>query len=166
MNSIEILSQQLGLQLQARGQTVCTAESCTGGMISAAFTDVAGSSAWFGYGFVTYGNQAKQQLLGVSGESLQAAGAVSEVVVRQMAAGALERAGADWAIAVSGIAGPGGGSPEKPVGTVWFAIVGRETAGEAFSCCFDGDRASVRQQAVTTALDRLLTLLTKDTRVV
>ncbi|MBV8048282.1 MAG: nicotinamide-nucleotide amidase [Paludibacterium sp.] len=156
MENIEALARRLGEALRARGETVATAESCTGGMISAALTDIAGSSDWFGYGFVTYSNQAKQDMLGVRVETLAAAGAVSERTVREMAAGALRRAGAHWAVAVSGVAGPGGGSPDKPVGMVWFALAGAGGECEAFVCHFDGDRAAVRRQTVERALSRLI----------
>ena len=153
------LAVKLGMCLQRRGETVTTAESCTGGMIAAALTDIAGSSAWFGYGMVSYSNQAKQDLLGVPATTLAEHGAVSEAVVRRMAAGARARSGADWAIAVSGIAGPGGGSADKPVGTVWVGLAGPDGAEQAFVCHLDGDRAAVRQQTVTIALSRLLVLL-------
>lgn len=149
------LAQRLGQQLQARAQSVATAESCTGGLMSGALTTVPGSSAWFGFGFVTYSNEAKQQLLGVASETLQRHGAVSEATVREMARGACRAAGADWAVAVSGVAGPGGGSADKPVGTVWFGLVGPD-GDEAFVCHFDGDRDAVRGQTVLTALQRLL----------
>ena len=157
------LAAQLGQLLLARGETVATAESCTGGMIAAALTDIAGSSAWFGYGLVSYSNEAKQDLLGVGAATLADHGAVSEAVVRQMAAGARKRAAADWAVAVSGIAGPGGGSPAKPVGTVWLALAGPDGLSQAFVCHFAGDRAAVRQQTVLTALDRLLRLIEDST---
>lgn len=146
---------ELGRLLRQRGWRVTCAESCTGGGIAAAITDVAGSSAWFEYGFVTYSNAAKQRLLGVAGSTLAAHGAVSEAVVREMAAGALEQAGADLAVSVSGVAGPDGGSEEKPVGTVWFAwamadrIVARRH-------CFEGDREAVRRHSVAVALDGLI----------
>jgi nicotinamide-nucleotide amidase len=159
MNSIETLSRRLGERLKTRGETVATAESCTGGMISAALTDIAGSSDWFGYGFVTYSNQAKQDLLGVAAETLREVGAVSERTVREMAAGALRRSAAHWSVAVSGIAGPAGGSADKPVGTVWFAFAGVDGASQAFVRRFDGDRAAVRRQTVETALSHLITLL-------
>ncbi|WP_024302842.1 CinA family protein [Pseudogulbenkiania sp. MAI-1] len=150
------LARQLGERLLARGESVTLAESCTAGRIAGAITDIAGSSAWFGYGFVTYSNDAKQQLLGVRAETLDADGAVSERTVREMADGALQRSGADWALAVSGIAGPTGGSAAKPVGMVWFALASRHGAAEAFVCHFTGDRLAVRRQAVETALSRLI----------
>lgn len=150
------LARQLGERLRARGETVTLAESCTAGHIAGAMTDIAGSSAWFGYGFVTYSNDAKQQLLGVRAETLADDGAVSERTVREMAEGALRRSGADWALSVSGIAGPTGGSAAKPVGMVWFALANRQGATEAFVCHFTGDRLAVRQQAVEAGLSGLI----------
>ncbi len=116
------LSEKIGRALKACGATVTTAESCTGGWIAKAITDIAGSSAWFERGFVTYSNEAKSQMIGVSEATLRDNGAVSEPVVVEMAIGALRAARADYAISVSGVAGPDGGSVEKPVGTVWFAV--------------------------------------------
>ena len=139
----------------ARGWQLTTAESCTGGWVAKTCTDLAGSSDWFGTGLVTYSNAAKCALLGVAPATLERFGAVSEPVVREMACGALERAGADIAVAVSGIAGPSGGTAEKPVGTVWFAW-SRRTGGQPLTwtrqCLFDGDRERVRRQAVAVAL--------------
>lgn len=153
-----LLAEQLGQQLQTRSAKVTTAESCTGGGIAHAITAVAGSSAWFDYGFVTYSNEAKQRLLGVSAAILEAHGAVSEAVVRSMATGASLVASADFAVAVSGIAGPGGGSADKPVGTVWFAWC--HPAGILTKLhCFSGDRESVRDQALVVALRGLLDCL-------
>lgn len=149
------LAAQLGQRLHARGAKVTTAESCTGGGIAHAITAVPGSSRWFDCGFVTYSNEAKHRLLGVRTELLQAHGAVSGEVVSAMARGAAQAACADFAVAVSGIAGPGGGSAEKPVGTVWFAW--RHPAGLATEYHhFSGDRESVRNQAVLVALRGLL----------
>ncbi|MDE2311380.1 MAG: nicotinamide-nucleotide amidohydrolase family protein, partial [Betaproteobacteria bacterium] len=119
--AMDILAAQVGGLLKAQGLMLATAESCTGGGVAQAITDVAGSSAWFERGFIAYSNQAKQQMLGVSEATLNQHGAVSEATVREMAAGALQRSGAHVALAVSGIAGPDGGTPDKPVGTVWFA---------------------------------------------
>lgn len=116
------LSEQVGQALKARGATVTTAESCTGGWVAKVITDIAGSSAWFERGFVTYSNEAKAQMIGVREETLAQHGAVSEPVVVEMAIGALKAARADYAVSISGIAGPDGGSEEKPVGTVWFAF--------------------------------------------
>jgi nicotinamide-nucleotide amidase len=136
-----------------------TAESCTGGWIAKACTDRPGSSQWFRGGAVVYGNELKSALLGVRPETLGEAGAVSEATVREMAAGALERLGGDVAVAVSGIAGPDGGTPDKPVGTVWFAWATRTAAGTTLRSelhRFDGDRDQVRQQAVAAALRGVL----------
>ena len=149
MHNVDVV--RLGDALRARKQTVALAESCTGGLIAAALTDVAGSSDWFGWGFVSYANAAKQAMLGVRADTLAAFGAVSRETVLEMAGGARSRASADWAVAVSGIAGPGGGSPGKPVGTVWIAVAGPD--GVAAECrLFAGDRAAVRAQTVEAAL--------------
>ncbi|EEJ1483306.1 nicotinamide-nucleotide amidase [Salmonella enterica subsp. enterica serovar Sanjuan] len=149
------LSEQVGLALKARGATVTTAESCTGGWLAKAITDIAGSSAWFERGFVTYSNEAKAQMIGVREETLVQHGAVSEPVVVEMAIGALKAARADFAVAISGIAGPDGGSEEKPVGTVWFAFANVSGEGITRRECFSGDRESVRRQATTYALQTL-----------
>lgn len=148
----------LGELLLARGQKVTAAESCTGGMICAAMTDLAGSSAWFERGYVVYSNAAKVDMLAVPEAMLAEYGAVSEPVVRTLAAHARQAAGAHWSVAVSGIAGPSGGSVEKPVGTVWFAWSG-PTVEESARCQFAGDRACVRSQAVDYALARLIELI-------
>ncbi|GLR14348.1 nicotinamide-nucleotide amidohydrolase family protein [Chitinimonas viridis] len=149
------LAEALGLALLARGWRVTAAESCTGGGIASAITDIPGSSAWFDMAFVTYSNAAKQQLVGVPAAVLVQHGAVSEVVARQMAEGALTAAGADLAVAVSGIAGPSGGSADKPVGMVCFAWA-TSTGTDAETRHFSGDRASVRLQTVQYALAGLL----------
>ncbi|MDF1486115.1 CinA family protein [Ramlibacter sp. H39-3-26] len=141
-----------------KGWMLATAESCTGGMIAAACTDLAGSSAWFERGFVAYSNEAKTDLLGVPAALIAAHGAVSEPVARAMAEGAVARSRAQAAVAVTGIAGPTGGSPEKPVGTVWFGWrVGAATHAQVQG--FAGDRAAVRQATVRHALARLAELL-------
>lgn len=150
------LAHQLGQALLERGWCVATAESCTGGGIGAAITAVSGSSAWFDGGLITYSNRAKQALLGVDAATLAAAGAVSEAVVSQMAAGALQRCNADLAVAVSGIAGPAGGTADKPVGTVWIAWAQRDADVATRHFVFAGDRHSVRQQTITQALQGLL----------
>ena len=142
----------------SRGWVLATAESCTGGGIGAAITAVPGSSAWFDGGVISYSNRAKQCLLGVSAESLAESGAVSEPVVRQMAQGALQCCAADLAVAVSGIAGPDGGSAEKPVGTVWIAWAQADGKVTVRHFVFAGDRQSVRQQTVAAALQGLLEL--------
>jgi nicotinamide-nucleotide amidase len=141
-----------------KGWLLATAESCTGGLIAAACTDLAGSSAWFERGFVSYSNDAKTELLGVDAALIQAHGAVSEPVVRAMVQGALSHSHAQVALAVTGVAGPTGGSPDKPVGTVWFgwAVAGRLVSERKR---FDGDRAAVRAATVQHALARLAALL-------
>jgi len=153
------LAAQVGAELQAHGLMLVTAESCTGGGVAQALTDIAGSSAWFERGFVTYSNLSKQQMLGVSQASLDQHGAVSEVVVREMAAGALRFSAAQIAVAVSGIAGPGGGSPEKPVGTIWLAWQLKELQVITRCLHLAGDRVAVRKQAVEAALEGVLQLL-------
>ncbi|MDJ0655905.1 MAG: CinA family protein [Xanthomonadales bacterium] len=151
------LAVALAKQLTARSQRLVTAESCTGGWIAKVLTDVAGSSGWFEGGMVTYSNALKSRLLGVEEPVITHHGAVSEPVVRAMAEGALVRTGCDWSLAVSGVAGPGGGTADKPVGLVWFAWAG---AGGVHSGSrrFPGDRESVRRFAVAHALERLLQL--------
>lgn len=152
------LAERLGQALLARGQHVTAAESCTGGMISAAITDISGSSSWFERGFVVYSNEAKVDMLHVPAAVIAAHGAVSEPVVQLLAVHARQAAHADWAVAVSGVAGPTGGSLEKPVGMVWFGWSGPGV--EVTECRrFDGDRASVRLQAVTHALNRLVEMI-------
>lgn len=146
------LSQRLGEQLQQRNWRIATAESCTGGGVAAAITAIPGSSAWFEYGIVSYANAAKEKLLGVSSETLAHDGAVSEAVVIEMARGVLALSGADIAVAISGVAGPSGGSPEKPVGTVWFAWAMATGEIKTELKRFDGDRAEVQERAVVWAL--------------
>ncbi|MRS19456.1 nicotinamide-nucleotide amidase [Enterobacteriaceae bacterium RIT692] len=153
---LQQLSRRIGEQLKKRQATVTAAESCTGGWIAKVFTDISGSSAWFERGFVTYSNEAKQQMVGVQDTTLQQYGAVSEQTVREMATGAAKAAAAEYAIAVSGIAGPEGGTPDKPVGTVWFAIAGPEGRVLAQRQIFAGDRDAVRRQSVVWALQTLL----------
>ncbi len=146
----------LAQALRAGGLKIAAAESCTGGLIAAACTAVAGSSDWFERGFVTYSNQAKTESLGVDAALITAFGAVSEEVARAMAAGALTHSRAQLAVAVTGIAGPGGAVPGKPVGTVWLALAGAGGAVQAELLQLDGDRAAVREQTVQRALQRLL----------
>lgn len=146
----------LARALTDRGWQIATAESCTGGLIAATCTDLAGSSAWFDRGVVTYSNQAKTDLLGVPPAMIEAHGAVSEPVARAMAEGLLARGPADVAVAVTGIAGPGGGSPHKPVGTVWLAWAVRSGETWAERHLWLGDRADVRRQTVRQALTGLL----------
>lgn len=152
------LCQRVAERLLQRQYFLATAESCTGGLVAGACTDLAGSSTWFERGFVTYSNAAKQELLGVAPALLEAHGAVSEPVARAMALGALCHSRAQVALAITGIAGPAGGSPEKPVGTVWFAWALPDQT-HTDRQCFAGDRAAIRQAAVAHALERLAALL-------
>lgn len=157
--STEELAIALGGALLARGWRVTVAESCTGGGIAAALTDVPGASAWFDMGFVTYSDEAKQKLVAVHAATLAAFGAVSEPVAEEMALGALQAAGADLAVAVSGIAGPGGGTAAKPVGTVCFAFAqANPPQVHSETRHFQGNRAAIRQQSVAHALQGLLAL--------
>lgn len=149
------LSREVGATLAARGWLLATAESCTGGWIAEVVTATGGSSAWFDRGFVTYSNRAKTEMLGVPEALLERHGAVSAEVAAAMAAGARERAAVACAVAVTGVAGPTGGSATKPVGTVWFGWA--TPAGVMTECRrFDGDRAAVRRQTVAYALQGLL----------
>ena len=152
---IEALARRLGERLTARKAMCAAAESCTGGLVAGAITDIAGSSGWFERGFVTYSNDAKMQLLGVARATLDAHGAVSEAVAREMAEGALARSGTQLAVAVTGVAGPGGGTAEKPVGMVCFAWA--DTTGTRVATHhFPGDRAAVRRASVIAALEGLI----------
>ena len=150
------LSQQLGEALSERGLTLVTAESCTGGWVAEVVTDTAGSSGWFERGFVTYSNQAKTDMLGVRTDTLESFGAVSVETALEMAAGAIAHSTADWAIAITGIAGPGGGSSLKPVGTVCFGWCRRGGTPVSETMHFPGERRTIRQQAVVHALRGLL----------
>jgi len=152
---LEALAERVGRRLAAEGAVMTTAESCTGGWVAKLVTDVPGSSRWFDRGFVTYSNRAKQEMLGVSEATLAAHGAVSEATVREMAAGALAHGTADLSVAVSGIAGPGGGSEEKPVGLVWLAWARRGGGVTTERCLFGGDRDAVRAAAARRALEGL-----------
>ncbi|MDB5274922.1 MAG: hypothetical protein JWO58_3289 [Chitinophagaceae bacterium] len=158
-------ARQTGIWLQAQGLQLVTAESCTGGLIAAAMTEIAGSSVWFDRGFVTYSNDAKQAMLGVQPATLTAFGAVSEQTVREMALGALVHSVADVAVAVSGIAGPSGGTSEKPVGMVCFAWASRphgNSSSDVHVKChtrhFPGERAAVRNAAALHALQFILNM--------
>ena len=153
------LAKRVGAALKKRKLMLAAAESCTGGWISEAVTMVPGSSDWFERGFVTYTYISKREMLGVKEETLAKHGAVAEEVVREMAEGALERSHAQVAIAVSGVAGPTGGTPEKPVGTVCFAWAMKEGKTRAETKCFSGDREAVRRQSVEHALMGVLALL-------
>lgn len=153
------LAEEVGRALQARGWGLTIAESCTGGAIAQAITAVPGSSAWFERGFVTYSNRAKTEMLGVDSALLARVGAVSEAIASAMAEGALAHSPAEVALAVTGIAGPGGGSPEKPVGMVCIAWAARARATCARTYYFSGDRQAVRAQSVQAALRELLRYL-------
>ena len=156
---LDDLSKQVAQVMTQRRLTLATAESCTGGWVAKQLTDIAGSSAWFLGGYVSYSNQAKQTMLGVSARTLEECGAVSEAVVCEMAEGARGRLDADIAVAISGVAGPAGGSDEKPVGTVWLAWAVRDRPSVSCLSCFDGDHAAVREQAVVQALEGVLAYL-------
>lgn len=158
-------AQSIARAFKQHNKFLVTAESCTGGWIAKLMTDIVGSSSWFERGFVTYTNQSKQEMLGVQANIINEQGAVSEATVRAMAEGALQHSHADISVAVSGIAGPGGGTTYKPVGTVWVAW-GRLTSGDAAGirvhsehCLFEGDRDEIRRQAVSHALEGILKLV-------
>jgi nicotinamide-nucleotide amidase len=153
------LAERAGYALQQRGLMLATAESCTGGWVAEAITMVPGSSAWFERGFVTYTYISKREMLGVRAETLEAHGAVSEPVVREMVRGALEFSHAQIALAVSGTAGPGGGTPEKPVGTVCFGWCASRSEPRTQTLHFAGDREAVRRQSVVRALTVLIEMI-------
>ena len=155
---IDSLVTKISTALRARGASICTAESCTGGLIAKTFTDVAGSSDWFERGFVTYSNAAKNEMLAVPESIIDDYGAVSEPVAVAMASGALFHSHADFSIAVTGVAGPAGGSAEKPVGTVWIAVASTGQQ-QARLYHFDGDRAAVREATLQRALADALQLI-------
>jgi nicotinamide-nucleotide amidase len=160
-STLAALTRDVGARLHAAQRRLVTAESCTGGWIAKLCTDIAGSSEWFDCGFVCYSNAAKIRDLGVPEKLLETEGAVSDAVVRSMAEGALARTGANVSMAVSGIAGPGGAVPGKPVGTVWFALAHKiedRLACEGHLIQFDGDRDAVRRQSVEYALNLLRAL--------
>jgi len=148
--------QKVSKFLKKNNLKVVTAESCTGGWVAKVLTDLPGSSAYFDRGFVTYSNQAKQEMLGVSEETLDTHGAVSEQVVAEMVSGALKKSSADVAIAISGIAGPTGGSKEKPVGTVCFAWQFKGEKAHTQTMLFDGERDSIRKQSVEFILSGII----------
>lgn len=156
MQRIEKLAIELGNVLTAREWKMATVESCTAGGVAYAITTVPGSSAWFERGFVTYSNLAKEELVGVKRTTLLEHGAVSELTAREMAEGGLERSQAQISIAVTGIAGPDGGTVTKPVGMVWFAVASVGEATETKRVLFSGDREAVRMQAVGVALEMLI----------
>lgn len=153
--SINQTSVELAARLKSRNIVIATAESCTGGWVSEAITAVSGSSAWFDRGFVTYSNAAKQEMLGVQQSTLEKYGAVSEETAREMASGAIRQSQADVSVSITGIAGPDGGTTEKPVGTVWFAWASQQKTA-AVCHVLSGDRQQVRKQAVLIALQGLM----------
>ena len=159
-NQLFTVAEKVGEFLIAKGHKLVTAESCTGGWVTKVITDIAGSSEWFDCGFVTYSNTSKDQLLGVRQSTLSEYGAVSQQTVQEMVAGALKNSAAHCALAVTGIAGPGGGSEDKPVGTVWFAW--QQSDGKAITALehFYGNRIEIRRQAVRRALDGVLSIYT------
>ena len=157
--TMDVLAAQVGGLLKSHGMLLATAESCTGGGVAQAVTEISGSSSWFERGFVTYSNVAKMEMLGVRQVTLDEHGAVSEAAVREMAEGALQHSHAHVALAVSGVAGPTGGTPEKPVGTVWFAWSMRNGDTVAQVHHLDGARAEVRYQSVQIALQGVRQLL-------
>lgn len=156
MSDFPLLAETLGIELLRRHWTLAAAESCTGGWVAKVVTQVSGSSQWFDRGFVTYSNAAKQEMLDVSSDTLQQHGAVSEATAGEMAAGAIRHSHAQVALAISGIAGPGGGTQDKPVGMVCFAWAIRDGELVTATHHFDGNRETIRRQAVQTALEGLL----------
>ncbi|MGI9290687.1 MAG: CinA family protein [Gammaproteobacteria bacterium] len=159
MNVNQVLVERLAGELNKRDSHITTAESCTGGWVAKYLTDFPGSSQWFEYGFVSYGNNAKADLLNVDPGLIETHGAVSQEVVEAMLRGALERSGAEFGLAVTGIAGPDGGTPEKPVGTVWLSCGQQGHEPQSHCHHFDGDRDTVRRQTVSQALNRVLKYL-------
>ncbi len=157
--NLQQLAQSLGEELLQRQLKVCCAESCTGGWVAQIITSIAGSSGWFDRGFVTYTDQAKQEMLGVPTHTLASFGAVSQQTVIAMAEGALQYSTADLSVAITGIAGPDGGRPDKPVGTVWLGWASRDGKTRSERQQFEGDREQVRRQAVSRALSGLLEML-------
>ena len=156
INTIQKLTIELGQRLKKREWKLVTAESCTGGGLAYFITDIAGSSEWYERGYVTYSNTAKQQLIGVQATTVEKFGAVSQQTALEMAEGALTQSEAQISVAITGIAGPSGGTLTKPVGTVWFGWAGihMDTITEMY--CFEGDRAAVREQAIEVALRQLI----------
>lgn len=157
--TITTIARDLGQALLAKKAFLSTAESCTGGWVAQAITAIPGSSMWFERGFITYSNLAKHEMLRVAEETLQKYGAVSEETAIEMAEGALAHSHADVSLSVTGIAGPDGGTSEKPVGYIWFAIAGNNKATQAFQKTFGGDRQAIREQAVEMILHALLDTL-------
>lgn len=155
-NELFTLAERLGQSLKVKNHKIATAESCTGGWIAQAITEVSGSSAWFDRGFVTYSNNAKVQMLGVNPQTLAEHGAVSAEIAQQMAAGALANSEADWVVAVTGIAGPDGGSEEKPVGTVYVAWQSKAGFSKVERLQLSGNRHQIRSQTVLRAIEGVL----------
>ncbi len=158
-NALFELAGRLGQSLKAKGYKIVTAESCTGGWIAQAITEVPGCSAWFDRGFVTYSNNAKVEMLGIDPQTLEQHGAVSAEAAQQMAAGALANSEADWAIAVTGIAGPDGGNEEKPVGMVYIAWQNKTGIAKVKKLQLSGNRNQIRQQTVEKAIEGALVFL-------
>jgi nicotinamide-nucleotide amidase len=154
--TLDALAAAVGARLKEKGLVLATAESCTGGWVAQAVTSVSGSSDWFDRGFVTYSNEAKREMLGVRAETLERHGAVSEETAREMAAGALAASRAQVAVAITGVAGPTGGTPQKPVGMVCFAWAVRGRPVDTTTIRFDGDREAVRRQSVVVGLRGVL----------
>ena len=163
-DSGRLLAQQVGVALKQHGMTLVTAESCTGGGVAQAITMISGSSAWFDRGFVTYSNASKEEMLGVSPDTLEAHGAVSEQTVREMADGALQYSRAQVAVSVSGVAGPTGGTPDKPVGMVWFAWATNDTVRTACHQ-LSGDRDAVREKSVQISMQGVVNILNNSTKI-
>lgn len=163
-DSLIHLATQLGKALATQGWMLATAESCTGGWVSQAVTAIAGSSKWFDRGFVTYSNLAKEKMLGVKTTTLEKNGAVSEETAIEMLNGAIAHSTAQVAVAITGIAGPDGGTPQKPVGTVWIAWGGKTLSTKTHCYYFQGDRYAVRLQATQHALDGLIRLCAQEKR--
>ena len=163
-DSGRLLAQQVGVALKQHGMALVTAESCTGGGVAQAITMISGSSAWFDRGFVTYSNASKEEMLGVSPDTLEAHGAVSEQTVREMVDGALQYSRAQVAVSVSGVAGPTGGTPEKPVGMVWFAW-GTNESVHAECHHLSGDRDAIRAKSVQIALQGVLNIMNTITKI-
>lgn len=161
-NKLFDLAEKLGQLLKDKGKKISTAESCTGGWIAQVITEIPGSSSWFDRGFVTYSNLSKMEMLGVSRVTLEKYGAVSEETVREMAAGALTNSASDWSIAVSGIAGPDGGTPEKPVGTVMIGWQERGCEPKSLKLQLKGSRHEIRRETVLKALVKMYRMLSEE----
>ncbi|PCJ49956.1 MAG: damage-inducible protein CinA [Gammaproteobacteria bacterium] len=160
--NLELEINQLSTQLIKRRLSICTAESCTGGLIAKLFTDKSGSSDWFDCAFISYTNAAKQLMLGVTKSTLESSGAVSQPTVIEMAEGAINKSNSKVSIAISGVAGPGGGTKEKPVGMVWISWAGKHYETETQCYYFDGDRDSIRYQAARAAIKGVIKYIVKN----